>query len=95
MVLMYSVVFSDYQDYKEGDACFIWYIEYQCRKGNLNFRDYALDSYAPAGIDGMDLSMDETAFIQTTRNYLDAPENASVNVIMWSWCNIAGHDACR
>ena len=39
-----------------------------------------------------DLSVDERAFIQTTRNFLDDPQNAQINVIMWSWCDISGHD---
>ena len=51
-----------------------------------------MEDYAPSGIDAADLSRDETAFIQTTRNYLDAPENSTVNVIMWSHCNIADHE---
>ena len=45
----------------------------------LDFRDYAMASYAEA-------------FIQATRNYLDDPDNSEINVVMWSWCNIAGHD---
>ncbi|MCK4992678.1 MAG: hypothetical protein KAS29_19405, partial [Bacteroidales bacterium] len=32
------------------------------------------------------------AFIQGTRDYLDDPDNSEINVVMWSWCNIAGHD---
>lgn len=58
----------------------------------LDFRDYALASYAAPGVDASDLSRNETAFIQATRNYLDDPDNAVINVVMWSWCNIAGHD---
>jgi hypothetical protein len=58
----------------------------------LEFRDFALEDYAPPGVVGIDLSNDETAFIQTTRNYLDAPENATVNVLMWAWSRITDHD---
>ncbi|PIE56259.1 MAG: hypothetical protein CSA34_05080 [Desulfobulbus propionicus] len=29
---------------------------------------------------------------QATYDFLQNPANAHVNVIMWSWCNIAGHD---
>ena len=79
------------QDYKSGDEI-LFAVSSTPQGSKLEFRDYALASYAPVGIDASDLSRDETAFIQTTRNYLDAPENANVNVIMWSWCNIAGHD---
>jgi len=58
----------------------------------LDFRDNALASYAAPGADASDLSRDETAFIQATRNYLDDPDNSEINVVMWSWCDIAGHD---
>ncbi|MCK4879949.1 MAG: T9SS type A sorting domain-containing protein [Bacteroidales bacterium] len=80
------------QDYKAGDKQ-LFGVSSSPDAVKLEFRDYALENYAPSGVDGSDLSRDETAFIQTTRNYLDAPENATVNVVMWSWCNIAGHDA--
>jgi hypothetical protein len=60
--------------------------------GKLDFRDYAMASYAEPGVDAADLSRNETAFIQATRNYLDDPDNAEINVVMWSWCDIAGHD---
>ncbi len=59
--------------------------------GKLDFRDHALVDYAETGVDAWDLGRVETAFIQATRNYLDDPKNAEINVVMWSWCNIAGH----
>lgn len=58
----------------------------------LDFRDYAMASYAESGVDASDLSRNETAFIQATRNYLDDNDNSEINVVMWSWCNIAGHE---
>ncbi|MCK4852908.1 MAG: hypothetical protein KAT31_01570, partial [Bacteroidales bacterium] len=39
-----------------------------------------------------DLSAQEDTWPQITRDYLDAPENQDVNVIMWAWCQIQGHD---
>jgi len=78
-------------DFKIGDDV-LFAISNSQEAGKLEFRDYALESYAPSGIDAADLSRDETAFIQTTRNYLDAPENATVNVVMWAWSRIADHD---
>ena len=80
------------QDYKEGDDELFGITRNNPIANKLDFRDNALSSYAPDGIDGSDLSRNETAFIQTTRNYLDAPENAEISVVMWSWCNIAGHN---
>ncbi|MCJ7717721.1 MAG: hypothetical protein MUO54_14540 [Anaerolineales bacterium] len=58
----------------------------------LDFRDYAMASYAEPGVDASDLSRDESAFIQASRNYLDDADNSEINVVMWSWCDIAGHD---
>lgn len=60
--------------------------------GKLDFRDYAMSSYAGSGTNASDLSVNETAFIQATRNYLDDPQNSQINVVMWSWCDISGHD---
>jgi hypothetical protein len=36
-----------------------------------------------------------TPWVTCTRNFLDSPANAHINVIMWSWCSINGHDAQR
>jgi len=41
---------------------------------------------------GPDLSNREGVFDDETRDFLDDPANADVNVIMWSWCQILGHD---
>ena len=80
------------QDYKNGDDILFGITNNSPQSGNLDFRDFAISDYAAPGVDAADLSRDETAFIQATRNYLDDPENAEVNVIMWSWCNIGGHN---
>jgi uncharacterized protein YjdB len=39
-----------------------------------------------------DLSAGEETWPQTTRDYLDDPANQDINVVMWSWCQILGHD---
>ena len=79
-------------DYMEGDEILFAITDNDPQADKLDFRDYAMGSYAEAGVDGSDLSRNETAFIQATRNYLDDPNNSEINVVMWSWCNIAGHD---
>lgn len=79
-------------DYKNGDETRFAISNNNPQAGKLDFRDYAMASYAAPGEDASDLSRNETAFIQATRNYLDDPDNAEINVVMWSWCNIAGHD---
>lgn len=78
--------------YKDGDGTRYAISNNNPQPGKLDFRDYAMASYAEPGVDAADLSRNETAFIQATRNYLDEPDNAEINVVMWSWCNIAGHD---
>lgn len=80
------------QDFKEDDAELFGVTNNDPTTGKLDFRDYALGKYATPGEDASDLSRNETAFIQATRNFLDDPENAVVNVVMWSWCDIAGHN---
>jgi uncharacterized protein YjdB len=46
---------------------------------------YLIDYFA-------DLSAREETWPQTTRGYLDDPANQDINVVMWSWCQILGHD---
>ena len=36
-----------------------------------------------------------TPWVTSTRNLLSNPENSHINVVMWSWCSINGHDAQR
>jgi hypothetical protein len=36
-----------------------------------------------------------TPWVTCTRAFLDLPQNAHINVIMWSWCSINGHNAQR
>ena len=80
------------QDFKVGDDVTFGITNNNPTADKLDFRDYALGSYAASGEDASDLSRNETAFIQATRNYLDDPDNAVINVVMWSWCDIAGHN---
>jgi hypothetical protein len=80
------------QDYKDGDDILFGITNNSPQSNKLDFRDCVLANYAAPGVDAADLSRDETAFIQATRNYLDDPGNAEINVIMWSWCNIGGHN---
>ncbi len=80
------------QDYKKGDDVLFGITNNDPEEGKLDYRDYALSGYSPPEIDASDLSRNETAFIQATRDFLDAPANAEISVVMWSWCNIAGHN---
>jgi len=82
-------------DYKDGDLELFGITNNNPTSGKLDFRDYAMGSYAANGEDASDLSRNETAFIQATRNYLDDPENSDINVVIWSWCSISGHDVAN
>ncbi|MBN2435531.1 MAG: hypothetical protein JXK07_09740 [Spirochaetes bacterium] len=56
----------------------------------LYFRDN------PGGFSVSDLSNadnDWEGWVEEARTWLEDPSNASVNVFIWSWCNIANHDA--
>ncbi len=79
-------------DFKAGDDILFGIINNNPTANKLDFRDYALSVYAASGDNASDLSNDETAFIQATRNFLDDPDNAEINVVMWSWCSIMNHD---
>jgi len=79
-------------DYKNGDDALFGITNNAPEAGKLDFHDYAISSYAAPGESASDLSANETGFIQATRNFLDDEANDDINVIMWSWCNIAGHD---
>lgn len=80
------------QDFQDGDEITFGITNNNPTSDKLDFRDYAMSSYAAPGEDASDLSRNETAFIQATRNYLDDPDNDDINVVMWSWCDIAGHN---
>ena len=55
------------QDFKEGDETSFAITNNNPVAGKLDFRDYAMASFAEAGVDASDLSRNETAFIQATR----------------------------
>jgi hypothetical protein len=60
--------------------------------GNVPDDAAVLDLLDNAMPDGKDLSAGEYLWYDATRKYLNDSANADVNVIMWSWCDIAGHD---
>ncbi len=69
--------------------------------GSLDFHDYYSDG-DPSGLGGnwvpdLSLGVDaltdgQPAFVHATRTYLDAAGNQDINVVMWSWCSITGHN---
>jgi hypothetical protein len=79
-------------NYKSGDENLFAVSPNKQVDGKLSFYDNALEKYATEGETASDLSTDETGFIAATRNFLSDPEYDHINVIMWSWCDIAGHN---
>lgn len=79
------------QDYKTGDNTMFGITNNNPTLNKLDFNDYALASYADGSDDASDLSRNERAFIKATQNFLNDPDNAQINVIVWSWCSITGH----
>lgn len=63
--------------------------------GVLEFRDQAIPGVPDLSqgdwIDGNGV----TPWVTSTRAYLDLPQNLDVNVVIWSWCSIDGHDIER
>lgn len=86
------------QDYKAGDSARFG-VSTSGEAGKLDFKDYAIQGYWPAtsaqhGYCDLSTSNNEgwDAWLAHNREYLDDPANASVNVVMWSWCDITNHD---
>ncbi len=61
----------------------------------LDLDDYGISGTADLSqgdsIDGNGV----TPWVTSTRNLLDNPSNSHINVVVWSWCNISGHNAQR
>ncbi len=82
-------------DFKQGDDTLFSITNNDPIVGKLDFRDNVIEVFGEEGRNASDLSHDETAFIEATRNFLDDEKNSIINVVMWSWCNISGHDVAR
>lgn len=85
--------------FKAGDDT-LFAISSTSEEGKLDFHDYYGTSDGNLGghIAGdISTGVDDTTtygvsgFVQATRNYLDTKANSNINVVMWSWCSIAGH----
>lgn len=75
------------QGYKAGDSS-----EFAVSAGvpgKLDFHDFAMSSPYP---DLSTADADWGAWRDEVRAYLDDPSNAAINAMMWSWCDITGHD---
>lgn len=78
--------------YKDGDDVLFGISKNSEIPGKLSFGDYVINEFAVPGQDASSLSNNETAFIQATRNFLNSPRNAHINVVIWSWDDIENCD---
>ncbi|HID68957.1 MAG TPA: hypothetical protein EYP35_00505 [Desulfobacterales bacterium] len=63
----------------------------------LSLDDYGIPGAGDLGSDSL-VNHDGTSvtsWAEDTYNFLDSENNYHINVIMWSWCNISGHDIGR
>jgi hypothetical protein len=91
-------------EYKSGDdALFAVAYDDVPEAGELDYRDYlftieesSISRYVSPYCQDLTTSdgqnNDPPSFVSATRGYLDDAANASVNVVMWSWCSIRNAD---
>ncbi len=79
------------QDYKSGDAARFGITNDASPPDapKLDFHDYGVPG---AYVDLSTADADWPAWVDQNRAFLDDPANSSINVVMWSWCDITGHD---
>jgi hypothetical protein len=83
--------------FKSGDDT-LFAVTGTTEANKLRLWDYAFvgtpaDISTSAYIDAASpVNVNSLGFVTRTRTYLDNSTNASVNVVMWSWCSIAGHN---
>lgn len=76
------------QGYKPGDET-LYAVSTSAESGKLDFQDCAMSSpYS----DLSQADADWSRWVSEVEAYLDDAANAEVNVMMWSWCDITGHD---
>ncbi|MBN1817064.1 MAG: hypothetical protein JW828_06860 [Sedimentisphaerales bacterium] len=63
--------------------------------GTLDLDDYGIPGIPDLSQGDYIDSYGVTPWVTATRNLLDHPANAHVNVIVWSWCDIGGHNIDR
>ncbi len=74
--------------FKTGDAAKFGVTNGTVDPAKLDFRDNAISG---AYSDLSQADADWATWRDQVRAYLDASVNASINVMMWSWCDITGH----
>jgi len=65
------------------------------RPGALDLDDYGIPGCADLSQGDWVDENGDTPWVVATRALLDNPANSHINVIIWSWCSINGHNAAR
>ncbi len=63
--------------------------------GQLDLDDYGIPGCPDLSQGDSEDANGDTPWTIATRTLLDNPSNNHINVIIWSWCNIGGHDIQR
>ncbi len=63
--------------------------------GALDLDDYGIPGCADSSQGDSIDSNNVTPWVTATRAFLNNPANSHINVILWSWCSINGHNAQR
>ena len=75
----------------------LYNMDFNVVSGQLHFEDYYgygdQSGFATGGCyDLSDCDNGGDGLLGPTREFLDSPNGQDINVIMWSWCSIAGHN---
>ncbi|MBN1697400.1 MAG: hypothetical protein JW881_07790 [Spirochaetales bacterium] len=62
---------------------------------SLHLYDYGIPGCADLSQGDSEDENGDTPWVAATRGLLDDPSNSHINVIVWSWCSISGHNAER
>jgi hypothetical protein len=84
------------RDFPSFGSIFSWSDTTQGDNTGLSLDDRGIPGVADLSQGDADSDGDGIAnWAEDTYDFLDNPDNYHVNVIMWSWCNISGHDIDR
>ncbi len=85
------------KNYPDFGTTYAWSDTTQGNSSSLSLDDYGIPN-GPNDLSQGDADSDGDGianWAESTYDYLNDPNHYHVNVILWSWCNIAGHDIDR
>ncbi len=63
--------------------------------GGLDFHDGAMPTVSDLSTGDFEDKNGDTPWVVATRDLLKSTEGKKINIVLWSWCSINGHDAQR